>query len=168
MRTVEASTRVLGLGHPRGAVYIKWLYDVRMERLTEAHNGAVDMTEGGKAAQAVPIFRGVIAGQTALGAERDSPTLIDTYACLASALAYTGQFKEAKRILVRSADAATRAFGPDDPITLQCAQDLVDVCDICARIRPRDAKAALTAALMAGGSEKSEKSENSDSDSESE
>jgi tetratricopeptide (TPR) repeat protein len=116
VRTVEASTRVLGHGHPRGVVYTKWLRDVRMERLADAHNRAVDMTESGNAAQAVPIFREVIAAQTlAFGAERNSPTLIDTYACLASALAYSGQFKEAKRILVRSVDVSTRAFGPDDP-----------------------------------------------------
>ena len=149
VRTVEASTRVLGLGHPRGAVYIKWLYDVRMERLTEAHNGAVDMTEGGKAAQAVPIFREVIAAHIALGAERASPTLFATYASLASALADIGQVKEAQRILVHAVDASTRAFGPDDPITVRCAQDLIDVCD-------KRTRRALMAAL-ASGTEKSEK-----------
>ena len=149
VRTVEASTRVLGHGHPNALVYSQWLDNVRMDRITEAHNGAVAMTNRGNAAQAVPIFREVIAAHIALGAERASPTLFATYASLASALADIGQVKEAQRILVHAVDASTRAFGPDDPITVRCAQDLIDVCD-------KRTRRALMAAL-ASGTEKSEK-----------
>jgi tetratricopeptide (TPR) repeat protein len=148
VRTVEASKRALGHGHQDTAVYVQWLVNVRLDRLTIAHNDAVGMLKCGNAAQAVPIFQHVLAEKTRLlGAEH--PTLFATSASLASALGDLGKFKEAKRILVRAVDASTRALGPKDPTTVTCAQYLLDL--RAQRRRGReDAQATLTAAKRRG------------------
>jgi hypothetical protein len=154
VRTVDASTRALGHGHRETVVYAQWLVNVGIDRLTVAHNDAVGMWKRGNAAQAVPIFRHVLAEKTrVLGAEH--PTLLATSASLGSALADLGQFKEAKRIIVRTLDASTRALGSKDTTTITCAQYLMDVCaQQRTGLRGRgaaaeDARAALVAMLSA-------------------
>ena len=134
LRTTEASTRVLGHGHPDTVRYAQWLVNVRLDTLTAAHNDAVGLRNCGHAAQAVPIFRRVLATTTNMvGA--DHRAVFATSANLAAALSDLGQLDEAKRILARAVKASTRVLGPSDPDTIKCAQHLLSVRTAAARAR---------------------------------